>query len=163
MTEASAAAEAAAIICAPMGASGGTPAMISAVTDELEDWFAGAIHGTARACTFTDTGDLVGLVGHGFTTDDRVVFASIVSTTGLTAGTEYFVRSAGLTADAFTVAATAGGAAVALTTNGTGTVAPSFASSAEAQAALPLAAKALPGESAASVKIYAAQLAAAAS
>jgi len=75
-----------------------------------------------QAVVLTDTGDTVDLVAHGYVDDDPVVFSEIVTTTGLTAGTVYYVRSGGLTADVFTVAATLGGAAVALTTDGTANV-----------------------------------------
>ena len=70
------------------------------------------------AVTLTDAGDLVGAVNHRLVAGDRVSFSNIVTTTGLTAGQIYYVRAAGLTADAFTVSATDGGAAVALTTDG---------------------------------------------
>jgi len=75
---------------------------------------------TPIACTFTDTGDLVTITAHGLSNGDRVSFATIVTTTGISINTIYFVISA--TANTFQVAATSGGAAVALTTNGTGTV-----------------------------------------
>lgn len=77
---------------------------------------------TAEAVTFTDTGDLVGLTAHGFSAGDLVVFPTIVTTTGITAYTPYYVIASGLTADAFKVATSAGGSAVTLTTDGTGTI-----------------------------------------
>lgn len=59
---------------------------------------------------------------HGLTAGQGVVFSTTGALpTGLTAGTTYFVRSAGLTANEFTVAATPGGAAIATSTAGTGT------------------------------------------
>jgi surface protein len=75
---------------------------------------------TAIACTFTDAGDLVTKNAHGLSNGDRVSFATIVTTTGILTNTIYFVINAA--ADTFQVAATSGGAAIALTTNGTGTV-----------------------------------------
>ena len=75
---------------------------------------------TAIACTFTDTGDLVTKTAHGLSNGDRVSFATVVTTTGIVNNTIYFVISA--TTNTFQVAATSGGAAIALTTNGTGTV-----------------------------------------
>jgi hypothetical protein len=60
-------------------------------------------------------------VVHGLATDDRVVFEVIEGLTipaGLTAGTLYFVKSAGLTTDTFEVATTSGGAAVDITAAG---------------------------------------------
>jgi len=76
--------------------------------------------GSAVAVTFTDVGDLVGLVAHGFAANQRVVFNTVVTTTGVSVNTVYFVVNP--TADAFQVAATVAGSALALTTNGTGTV-----------------------------------------
>jgi hypothetical protein len=75
---------------------------------------------TARACTFTDSGDLVGITGHGFSVGDVVVFPSKASTTGLTTYTRYYVKTVP-SADTFTISATSGGSTVALTTDGTGT------------------------------------------
>lgn len=54
-------------------------------------------------------------VGHGLTTDDRVFVTTVggdALPTGLAVDTIYFVRATGLTADAFSLAATSGGAAV---------------------------------------------------
>lgn len=70
--------------------------------------------GTATAST-----DTVAAFAHGLTTDDRVFFTAPVGGAlgGLSATTLYFVRSTGLTADAFTVATTSGGAAVDITSN----------------------------------------------
>jgi len=75
---------------------------------------------TAIACTFTDAGDLVTKTAHGLSNGDRVSFATIVTTTGILTNTIYFVVNAA--ANTFQVSATSGGAAIALTTNGTGTV-----------------------------------------
>lgn len=69
-----------------------------------------------RAVTLTASTDLVGLTAHGLSAGDVVEFEAIATTTGLTAGTNYYVIAAGLTADAFAVSATAGGSAVNLAT-----------------------------------------------
>lgn len=74
----------------------------------------------AKAVTLTIATDLVGLAAHGLIAGSVVEFEEITTTTGLTAGTNYYVISTGLTANAFSVSATAGGAAVDLATgNGT--------------------------------------------
>jgi hypothetical protein len=75
---------------------------------------------TAIACTFTAAGDLVTKTAHGLSNGDEVSFATIVTTTGILTNTIYYVVAA--TADTFQVAATVGGAAIALVTNGTGTM-----------------------------------------
>jgi hypothetical protein len=74
---------------------------------------------TALACTFTDVGDTVNATAHGLSNGDEVSFATIVTTTGIVINTIYYVVSS--TANTFQVAATSGGAALALTTNGSGT------------------------------------------
>lgn len=65
--------------------------------------------------------DLIQSDGHGLTTDDRV-FVSTVNgeslPTGLSATTIYFVLATGLTADAFKLSTTSGGAAVDITALG---------------------------------------------
>jgi hypothetical protein len=73
------------------------------------------------AATITASTDTFADFAHGVTTDDRVFFAAIAGQslpTGLSATTLYFVRATGLTANAFTVATTSGGAAVDVTTDG---------------------------------------------
>ena len=72
--------------------------------------------------TFTDTGDLVTRNGHHYTNGDRVRFYNIQSTTGLTVGTTYYVINT--TTNTFQISATSGGSAVALTTDGTGSLLP---------------------------------------
>lgn len=71
-----------------------------------------------EAVAFTDTGDTVTVPKHGAEVNDTVVFGAITGTTGLTAGTTYYVKQV-INADTFTVSATAGGAVLPLTTNGT--------------------------------------------
>ena len=75
---------------------------------------------TGRAVTFTDAGDLVNLTAHGLSNGDEVAFSVITTTTGIVINTIYFVVNAA--ADTFQVASTLGGAALPLTTNGSGTV-----------------------------------------
>jgi hypothetical protein len=73
------------------------------------------------AGTVTAATDTFASFGHGLTTDDRVFFATVAGESlpaGLSATTLYFVRATGLTADAFTIATTSGGAAVDITANG---------------------------------------------
>lgn len=72
------------------------------------------------AVALTDTGDLVELVGHPYADGDPVVFYQIVDTTGVTAGTVYYVVNANT--DDFQVEASVGGGAVTLTTDGTANV-----------------------------------------
>lgn len=72
------------------------------------------------AVTFTDTGDTVDWVAHGLYDGCKVSFASITSTTGISTNTTYYVVNK--TADTFKLAATMGGSALALTTNGSGTL-----------------------------------------
>ena len=75
---------------------------------------------TTRAVTFTDAGDLVNLTAHGLSNTDKVAFASITGTTGIVVRTIYFV--VGAAANTFQLALTSGGAAIVLTTNGSGTL-----------------------------------------
>lgn len=72
----------------------------------------------AVSCTFTDSGDTVGITGHDFKNGEKVAFSTITSTTGISTYTTYWVRDAA--ADTFKVAATQGGSALTLTTDGSG-------------------------------------------
>ena len=72
--------------------------------------------------TLTDVGDLVGRTAHGYSNGMRVQFYRIVNTTGLAEAQFYFVINA--TANDFQVAATEGGAALALTTDGSASLLP---------------------------------------
>ena len=72
--------------------------------------------------TLTDAGDLVERTAHGYSNGMRVQFYRIVTTTGLVEAQFYFVINA--TANDFQVAATEGGAALALTTNGSASLLP---------------------------------------
>lgn len=73
----------------------------------------------STACTLTDSGDLVTSAAHGLSNGYMVSFLTIVTTTGISVSTRYYVVSA--TTNTFQVATTVGGSAVALTTDGTGT------------------------------------------
>jgi len=75
---------------------------------------------TPVAVTFQDTGDTVTLNSHGLENDDEVSFASITSTTGLDLNTIYYIINK--TTNTFQVAATSGGSALPLTTDGSGTM-----------------------------------------
>lgn len=77
-------------------------------------------NGASGAVTFQDTGDTVTLNNHGLIAGDTVSFSVITTTTGIVVDTVYYVVSP--TTNTFQVAATAGGTALALTNNGTGTL-----------------------------------------
>lgn len=78
----------------------------------------GALTVAENACTFQDTGDTVTKNAHGFANGTEIRFTSIVSTTGISTNTKYYVVSA--STNTFQVAATYGGTALTLTTNGSG-------------------------------------------
>lgn len=68
------------------------------------------------------TPGVVTWTGHGLSAGQPVVFTTTGALpTGLTAGTVYYVVASGLTADTFSVAATAGGTAIDTTAAGSGT------------------------------------------
>jgi len=77
---------------------------------------------TNAPVTFTDAGDLVTRNSHGYKDGMRISFYSITTTTGITAGQIYYVVNS--TTNTFQVSATEGGAALPLTTNGTGIILP---------------------------------------
>lgn len=77
-----------------------------------------AVGSQPEECDLTDTGDLVEKTAHGLANGDWVKFIEINDTTGITEGTTYYVVNK--TDDNFQVAATIGGAALALTTDGDG-------------------------------------------
>lgn len=74
----------------------------------------------AVSVTFQDSGDTVTRASHGLDNGTIVSFSAITGTTGILTYTQYYVVNA--TVDTFQLAATAGGAAVSLATNGTGTM-----------------------------------------
>jgi len=74
---------------------------------------------TGMNVTLTDTGDVVGITtGHGIVNNDPVYLASITTTTGAVINTQYYAKA--VAATTLQLSLTPGGAAVALTTNGTG-------------------------------------------
>ena len=78
--------------------------------------------GTEAPVTFTDSGDLITRTAHGYSNNMQVQFFNITSTTGISNGQFYYVINA--TANTFQISATAGGTAVALTTDGSGQLLP---------------------------------------
>ena len=73
------------------------------------------------AGSVTASTDVIASFAHGLTTDDRVFVTGIAGEaipTGLAADTIYFVLASGLTADAFKLSTTSGGASAAITTDG---------------------------------------------
>jgi surface protein len=102
----------------------GTTANInSGVTaNNLYDFNDADLAGTNAPVDLTDTGDLVERTAHGYSNGMEVRFYNIVDTTGLTAAQVYYVINA--TANDFQVAATVGGSAIALSTNGSATLLP---------------------------------------
>lgn len=70
--------------------------------------------------TFQDTGDTVTLNSHGLSNGTAVSFSVITTTTGISTNTLYYV--VGATTNTFQLADTVGGAAKALTNNGSGTL-----------------------------------------
>ena len=97
-----------------------TTASTTGVTAGMQWTGVGSPATTPIACSFTTSTNLVGVTGHGLSNGDEVSFATIVTTTGISSNKIYLVVSAN--PNDFQVALTSGGAAVALTTNGTGTV-----------------------------------------
>ena len=78
--------------------------------------------GTDAPVTFTDSTDTVNRTAHGYTNGMTVRFYNIVTTTGLSENTPYYVVNA--TANTFQVSATVGGSAIALTNDGSATLLP---------------------------------------
>jgi hypothetical protein len=73
------------------------------------------------ASVVTASTDTFASIGHGLATDDRVFVTAVAGDAlpaGLAIDTLYFVRATGLTADAFTLSTTSGGAAVNITADG---------------------------------------------
>lgn len=75
---------------------------------------------TASAVTFQNTGETVTLNNHGLVAGQQVKFATVVTTTTITTSQVYYVVNP-LT-NTFQVALTAGGSAVAIDADGTGTM-----------------------------------------
>ena len=81
-----------------------------------------ALANTDGPVTFTDSGDLVSRTAHGYTNGMTISFATITSTTGISVGQSYYVINAN--ANDFQLSSTPGGSAIALTTDGSGTILP---------------------------------------
>jgi hypothetical protein len=77
-------------------------------------------NGQSLSCTFTDAGDVVTSTAHGLVNGQIIQFSTITTTTGISEDTDYYV--VGAATDTFQVSDTLGGAAKALTTNGTGVI-----------------------------------------
>ncbi|MGI9158940.1 MAG: BspA family leucine-rich repeat surface protein, partial [Saprospiraceae bacterium] len=84
------------------------------------DYNASGLSGTDAPVTFTASTSTVNRTAHGYTNDMTISFASIVTTTGITAEQVYYVVNA--SADSFQVSATSGGSALTLTNDGSGTI-----------------------------------------
>lgn len=82
--------------------------------------------GTTKAATIVAATATFTSVAHGYVAGDRIVLQTLVTTTGLSTFTYYYVIATGLTADDFKLSATSGGSALTLTTNGSATVAKLF-------------------------------------
>ena len=74
----------------------------------------------AVAVTFTASTDMVNRTAHGYSANQVLNLATLVTTTGISTFTKYFVKTG--TADTFQLSLTAGGAAITLTSDGSGTV-----------------------------------------
>jgi len=79
-----------------------------------------ATYAESDAVTFQDAGDTVTLNSHGLSNGTAISFTSITSTTGISINTLYYVVNAAT--NTFQVATSVGGSALALTTNGSGTL-----------------------------------------
>lgn len=87
----------------------------------LEGWMqiGSTLHGAATVAASTDT--FTTGYAHGVTTDNRVFFTAVEGAalpTGISATTIYFVLASGLTATAFKVSTSSGGAALDVTADG---------------------------------------------
>ena len=87
----------------------------------IGDVVLGAGVSATEAVTTTDADDLFVLATHGIPDGSPVFLVSIATTTGITAGRQYY-KIAGTTAGNFKLALTPGGSAIALTTNGTAVI-----------------------------------------
>lgn len=82
------------------------------------------VKGPDKSATLTNAGDVVGVTAHGFSNGDLVVFSALSGAIGPSTYTYYYVI--GATTDTFQIATTSGGSAVAITGDGTGTLAKRF-------------------------------------
>lgn len=106
--------------------SSGTPAgsttltVASNASYTVGQWCYNAAAFADTAVTFTASTSIVTKANHGLSYGTRVSFPTIVTTTGITVYTIYYVVSN--TTNTFQVALTNGGAPITLTNNGTGTM-----------------------------------------
>ncbi len=80
---------------------------------------------TVAAVTIDAGTDIVTDAGHTFVDNTPVVFTSLTGGAGLTAGTVYFVRNS-ILGTSYQLSTTSGGAAINITTNGTGNIGRAF-------------------------------------
>jgi hypothetical protein len=80
------------------------------------------LHDSPRSFTATAIDDRFTLASHGYRTDLPVILTGASLPGGVTANTTYYVRN--VTRDTFQLSTTAGGAAIDLTTDGSGTAQP---------------------------------------
>ncbi len=108
------------------GGSGGQNFITNA--DAEVDTTGWAAYALTESVTFTDVGDLVTLSAHGLATGNTVSFSVITTTTGISINTIYYViyTSSSTFQLASSLANAQAGTALALTTNGTGTILKSF-------------------------------------
>jgi hypothetical protein len=69
-----------------------------------------------QAFVITDATDTFDLVGHGLAIDDKVLLTDLVTSTGVTTDTEYYVHSTGFTADTLRLKATISGTVITIGT-----------------------------------------------
>ena len=101
-------------------ADGYSPTPVFTGTSRIANFGAARIE---KAVTIDAGTDAFACTAHGLSANDQVVFSASQGAlpAPLTTGATYFVRAAGLTADAFTVSATSGGAILDITGTTTGT------------------------------------------
>lgn len=82
-----------------------------------------AVTGNAHTCTISNASPaVVSATAHGFAINDKVIFSTTGTLpTGVTAGTTYYIISAGFGADSFRISLTLGGTAINTSTAGSGT------------------------------------------
>ncbi len=93
-----------------------TRGLLSAITSNVTSALA-----TGQAFTAAASTDALTANGHGYANGDQVVLSGLTGSAGVVAGTYYFVRD--VTTNTFKLAATLGGAAIDITSDGSGTVA----------------------------------------
>ena len=92
----------------------------SAITAAAIDGVSASIKLDNVFVTFQDATDTVTYNSHGLLAGDTVVFNTITTTTGISSNTQYYVLNP--TTNTFQLSLTAGGPAVVLTNNGSGTM-----------------------------------------